>query len=256
MYLFRIRSFIYYWLNAVDEHSLHSPFLFDLYTSVIKSTAPPARYAPIEKLRAKLLRDRRVITVRDFGSGASRKTDRTIANIARSSLSTPKFSGIYDRLVAHIGARTIVELGTSFGINTLYLANNRDAAITTFEGSPAVADIASLTFEFAGANIELIIGNIDQTLPAFLQRTGKIDLAFIDANHRYDPTMSYFGWLLQKVGEQSAIVIDDIYHSPEMARAWRAIRSHRLVYASVDLYRCGIVFFDPSLNKQHVILQA
>jgi hypothetical protein len=27
-----------------------------------------------------------------------------------------------------------------------------------------------------------------------------------------------------------------------------------LVYGSIDLYRCGILFFDPALNKQHFIL--
>lgn len=255
MYLFRVRSFLSYWLNAVDEHSLHSPFLFDFYTSVIKARSLPSQYSNIERLRQELLRDHRSIQIVDFGSGSGRKPTRTIAEIARVSLSTPKFSAIYDRLARYIQAKNIVELGTSLGINTLYLANSRDAKVTTFEGSPAVADLASLTFEFVNAPVELIVGNIDHTLPQFLQRKEKIDLAFIDANHRFDPTIRYFEWLLEKTGEQSVIVLDDIHHSPEMVRAWQTVRSHRLVHASVDLYRCGIVFFDPSLNKQHVILQ-
>jgi hypothetical protein len=60
---------------------------------------------------------------------------------------------------------------------------------------------------------------------------------------------------VKKVHPNSIIIIDDIHYSPEMAAAWKVIKNHRLVYASADLFRCGIVFFDPSLNKQHVILQ-
>jgi predicted O-methyltransferase YrrM len=255
-HLFRIKSFISYWLEAVDEHSLHSPFFFDLYTKYIKPLPSAEQFSHIESLRKKLLNDQREITVRDLGSGANKGSRRRIASIARTSLSTPQYSAIYSRLVKQCNATCVVELGTSFGINTLYLAEKADATVTTFEGAPAVADIAGLTFEFANKkNIDLIIGNINRTLPVFLHRVRRVDLAFIDANHRYEPTIHYFELLLKKIHERSVLVIDDIHHSPEMERAWKVIRDNRLVYGSTDLFRCGIVFFDPSLNKQHVILQ-
>lgn len=163
---------------------------------------------------------------------------------------------IYLRLAHQFDAKCIVELGTSFGINTLYLAEKGDATVTTFEGAPAVADIASLTFEFAGKkNIRLVEGSIEKTLPDFLQDVRRVDFAFLDANHRYEPTVKYFEWLSNKMHDKSVLVLDDIHYSGEMERAWRAIKNHRLVYGTADLFRCGIVFFDPSLNKQHVILQ-
>ena len=104
-------------------------------------------------------------------------------------------------------------------------------------------------------NVRLVTGNIDETLPEFLEHERRVDFAFIDANHRYAPTLRYFEWLVGKVHEQSVLVIDDIHYSPEMERAWKKIQQHRLVCASADIFRCGILFFDPSLNKQHVILQ-
>jgi predicted O-methyltransferase YrrM len=253
---FRIKSFFSYWLNAVDEHSLHSPFFFDLYTSQIKASAGSHQFTHIEALRRKLLRDERAIDINDLGVKAKEKSRRKISDIARTSLSTPRFSLLYLRLASYFQARSIIELGTCLGINTLYLAEKRDAAITTFEGSSALAEIATLTFQFAAKeNVRLIVGNIDHTLPAFLEHLKRIDLAFMDANHRYEPTIQYFDWLVKKVHPNSIIIIDDIHYSPEMAAAWKVIKNHRLVYASADLFRCGIVFFDPSLNKQHVILQ-
>lgn len=255
-FFFRIKSYFSWWLEAVDEHSLHSPFFFDLYTKQIKPRVDPAEYRHIEILREKLLRDERYITVRDLGSRAPAKSTRMISKIARTSLSPARYSAIYARLAQYMEAQNILELGTSFGINTLYLAEKPDAIVTTFEGAPAIADIAGLTFEFASRrNVNLIIGNIDRTLPAFLQRVRRIDLAFLDANHRYEPTMRYFEHLLKKVHERSVLVVDDIHYSAGMEKAWKEMQTHRLVYGSADLFRSGILFFDPSLNKQHVILQ-
>lgn len=252
---FQLKSFISYWLDAVDEHSLHSPFFFDFYTRVIKTNSTSASVSAIEKLRGKLLTDHRQVTINDPGSGSS-NIKKTIARIARTSLSPVAYSCLYARIINHIKARNIIELGTSFGINTLYIAQNKDAQVTTFEGVPEIADIARLTFEFYGSrNIILAQGNIDNTLAMHLQSIRKVDFVLMDANHRYQPTVNYFQHLLPKLRENSVVVIDDIHYSPEMTNAWKYLQNHNLVYGSADLYRCGILFFDPSLNKQHVILQ-
>ena len=252
---FRIRSFFSYWLDAVDEHSLHSPFLFDFYMHVVKKKYNKHGIASIEKLRQKLLRDERSLTINDLGSQAGKEV-RTIAAIARNSLSPIRFSDLYNRIIQHFKSKTVIELGTSFGINTLYLAQQKDVRVTTFEGVPEIADIAKLTFEFSQAsNIQMIQGNIDSALPAYLQSIRKVDLIFMDANHRYQPTLNYFERLMPKISETSILIIDDIHYSSEMEKAWEQIKSHKIVYGSADLFRCGVLFFDPSLNKQHVILQ-
>ena len=101
----------------------------------------------------------------------------------------------------------------------------------------------------------MIEGNIDTTLLSFLSSHGKIDFAFIDANHRYEPTKKYVEWIVQRTHPNSILILDDIHQSADMQKAWSEIQQHKLVYATVDLYRCGLLFFDPSLNKQHVVLQ-
>jgi predicted O-methyltransferase YrrM len=253
--LFQTRAYLNYWLDAVDEHSLHSPFLFDFYTRIVKSKNKFHGVDSVEKLRDQLLKDQRQLTIKDLGS-ASADTPRKIADITLASVSPVSLSGLYMRIIEHIKARTVVELGTSFGINTLYLAQSPSANVLTFEGSQEIADIAQLTFEFSSSkNIRMIFGNIDATLAESLQSVRKVDFALIDANHRYAPTVRYFNRIVSKVTETSVIVLDDIHYSPEMERAWTEVKQNKLVYGSIDLFRCGIVFFDPSLNKQHVILQ-
>lgn len=252
---FQAKTYFNYWLDAVNEHSLHSPFLFDLYTNVIKQTPLPDPV--IEKLRANLLKNNREIAVEDLGAGSTHfaQDSRKVSDIAATSSSSIGFSTLYARLIKHSNAKTIVELGTSFGLNTVYLAQQKDATVYTFEGSASIAEIAQSTFEFAAAtNINLIKGNIDTTLPATLSRIKKIDFAFLDANHRYEPTKRYFEQLLPALHHRSVMVIDDIHGNAGMQQAWTELCKHSLVYTSLDLYRCGILFFDPSLNKQHVVL--
>jgi predicted O-methyltransferase YrrM len=232
---------------------LHSPFFFEFYSKIVKAKSKPV--AAAESLRKKLLQDHRTISVNDMGSKAGVYQTK-ISAIAESSLSTSEFSSFYHRIINRFNCKTVIELGASLGINTLYLADKNDTNVHTLEGADEVCDLAELTFQFANArNIELIKGDIANTLPGLLQKVRKFDFALIDANHTYPATMKYFEQLLPRIHDKSVIVIDDIHYSAAMNEAWNEIRKHKLVYGSADLYRCGVLFFDPSLNKQHVILQ-
>lgn len=254
---YQFKSYLNHWLDAVDEHSIHSPFFFDLYARLKKSidTKP---FDDIEETRARLLENQTLLTVQDLGSASAYFSDgqRTIADIARTSLSEEEQCRRLCILAAVGESKRIVELGTSMGITSLYLSRIPDSSVFTFEGNASLINIALTNFEYFGAsNIELIEGNIDETLPDFLQNPAKIDLAILDANHRKEPTLHYFEWIARRMSENGIMVIDDIYRSKEMGEAWQILRRHDLVYGSVDLFHSGILFFDLNLHKQHFIWQ-
>ncbi len=244
---------------AVDEYSLHSPFFFDFYTGIVKNGFVHPAFASLKHVRKNLELDERTIHVTDYGVGSQRQKNSTrkIRDIARTSLTQEKYSRLYAAIIQRFNCRHILELGTSLGINTLYLAKAEDSSqVITFEGSPGTAAIARTLFDSTKTdNIQIVEGNIDQTLPDYLSSAEKIDFALIDANHRFAPTIQYFEWLIKKIHSGSIIILDDIYYSPEMERAWNVIQRHDLVFGTVDLYRCGLVFFNPSLGKQNVVLQ-
>ncbi|GHN01347.1 hypothetical protein WSM22_28360 [Cytophagales bacterium WSM2-2] len=251
---FRLTSFIGHWLDSVDEHSIHSPFFFDFYNRVIRSENEP--FAEIEKTRDRLLSNQGHVEVKDLGAVSPhfKYDQRTIARVAATSLNREKQCALFYRIARYIEAERILELGTSMGIATLYLSKIKDSKVFTFEGNPAMINIALTNFEyFKQKNIELVQGNLDQTLSDHLQDPAKIDFVLMDANHRYEPSIRYFNMLARRMADHGVIVVDDIYYSPEMARAWNEMKKHDLVYGSVDLYRCGILFFDLALNKQHFV---
>jgi predicted O-methyltransferase YrrM len=105
------------------------------------------------------------------------------------------------------------------------------------------------------SNIQQISGDINETLPNTLASLSGVDFAFIDANHRYEPTINYFEWLMQKSNKETIIVLDDIHWSLEMHQAWSSIITRPEVTLSIDLFQIGIVYFLPELNKQHYRLR-
>lgn len=254
--IFRLKSFITYWLDAVDEHSLHSPFLYDLYTRVLR--APSNDLSWLSKERALLKSDHRNLQITDFGAGSakSKSTTRKISDIAAISVSPPKYSLLYARLIEHYNCHQIVELGTSLGLNTMYLASGKKVIVDTFEGCPNIAAVAQANFDkHKLRNITIHRGNLDETLHTVLPGIDRIDFAFMDANHKYEPTMRYASLLMEKMHESSVLVLDDIHYSSDMQRAWEDLKRLDNVYCTVDLYRCGLIFFKRSLNRQNVVLQ-
>ncbi|MBL6449503.1 class I SAM-dependent methyltransferase [Fulvivirga sp. 29W222] len=257
--LHQLASYFRYWLNAVDKHSLQAPFIYELYTSVIKPNIHNDHFKEIESIRDQYKTSDQRIPIIDFGAGSkvSNNHIRQVKDIASTGLTKKKYSEVLYRLCNFSEAKNILELGTSLGVNTLYLAmSSTESRVTTFEGSPALCDVARDTFrQFGANNINIIEGNIDDNLQPFVDSSSPIDIAFIDANHRYKPTLSYFNTIRQKAHDQSCFIFDDIHWSKEMEKAWREIRTHYSVSLSIDLYQMGLVFFTPDLRKQHYMLQ-
>ena len=79
----------------------------------------------------------------------------------------------------------------------------------------------------------------------------RVDIAFVDANHTDEASLEYFNVLADKVHEKSVIVMDDIYHSEEMEKAWKEICEDERVTTTIDLYQMGLVFFDKHYWKRN-----
>jgi predicted O-methyltransferase YrrM len=258
--LYQALSYIRFLLRSGNAHGLHSPFVFALYNNVVRHSGFFAPYAAVEQRRAELLASKETITVRDFGAGSRTGAGqrRRVRDIARTAAKPRQLGQLLFRLVNHFQPRTVLELGTSLGLTTAYLATpisgNR---VITFEGCQATAAVARATFtSLSLRNVELVEGNLDDTLPPTLAALpDPIDFAFFDGNHRYEPTMRYFEQCLTRRTDQSVFVFDDIHWSVEMDRAWKAIKAHPEVMLTVDLFYMGLVFFRKNQPKQHFSLR-
>lgn len=265
------KKYIRYWFTAANGkgHGVHSPFVFDFIKFVLQDKKDYYCYGPIEQLRQQLLQNSEVIEVEDFGAGSTviKSNQRVVKAMAASSLKPKKFAQLLFRIVnKYLPAeglpderpRTIVELGTSFGITTSYLASgNNKALVYTCEGAASIANIAQQNFNALGLNnIILLQGDFAKTLPVLLDSVQQIDLAFVDGNHRKAPTLQYFEQLLPKTTAQSILIFDDIHWSAEMEEAWATIKAHPAVTLTIDLFFIGLVFVNKDFKvKQHFTIR-
>ena len=242
-------KFLKYYVTASNGrgHGIHSPFVVDFVKKVMNDSRHFYAFDPIEQMRKSLLVNNQVLTIEDFGAGskATKSNKRKVSDIARSALKPKKFGQLMFRTVNHFRANNIIELGTSLGITTAYLASaNLNGNVYTFEGAKQVAAIAKQTFDSLSINnIQVIEGNFDDTLQKQLNKISCVDLAFVDGNHRKKPTIQYFEQLLAKSTESSVFIFDDIHWSKEMEEAWEYIKQHSAVTLTIDLFFIGIVFF-------------
>lgn len=252
LYIFRACDFLRHQLTSryTLGYGIHSPFLFAIAEQILPASEPYYAFLDIEKLRYKLQRSKKRIFVEDYGTGTSE--ERAVSAIAERSLKSPREAQLLMRLAVMLHAREIVELGTSLGLTTAYLASaSSDARVTTFEGAPEVARLAEDNWKRLGlTNIQCVEGPIDETFIKYCAPARKVDLCFMDANHTSKATLRYFRQLLPMAHEHSVFVLDDIHSSPDMLKAWRDICAMPEVTATFDIYSMGLVFFNKNFEKK------
>ena len=120
--------------------------------------------------------------------------------------------------VESIGAKNIVELGTSTGYSTLWMALGLKAAggrLTTYEIDRERADAARANFKRAGLDdrITLVLGDAHVEVK---KQQGPVDLVFIDADK--DGYVLYLKALLPLVRPGGLIIADNMIRpSPDPA---------------------------------------
>jgi predicted O-methyltransferase YrrM len=230
---------------------IHSPYMYKFAQYVVYEKNSYYIFERIEHIRKLLVHSDEKIAVTDFGTGVS--STRNVSDIAIRAIKPARYAQLLYRIVNYAKATTILELGTSLGITTAYLASvARRSRCVTMEGCPEIANIAGENLRQLGLdNVTIVKGNIDENLHAVLETFESIDFIFIDANHRYDAVMNYFNQCLNKINANTIMVVDDIHWSDGMQQAWKEIQQHAAVTSTMDLFHSGIVFFNPDLNLKH-----
>ncbi len=257
---YRIVKYFAYRLKAGNAHGLHSPFVFSFYQDLWSDKTPFYAFHIIERERNRMLGDETPIPQIDYGAGSSvsSKTQRTVGDITRVASSPPWKAQLLFKLVNYYSCQTMVELGTCLGLTTSYLASvNSSNQVYSFEGNPHQIKTAHELFgRLRLKNITLIEGDMHETLKPTLDSIAeKIDFAYLDGNHRYQPTLDYYNLLLPKMSAQGILIFDDIYWSPEMGKAWKEISRDERIPVTVDLYHLGIAFLGVKCPKQHFVLR-
>lgn len=246
-YIFVFFRFVRYFRQARTRYDVHSPFVADFVEKVLEDRRRFYAFSEIETMRQQLRQDRRHLPVRDYGAGSQARPGkiRIVSSIARYSAVSPFVGKTLFRLVNHYQPQNLLELGTSLGISTLYLGSaSSKTNLISIEGCPQTAAVARDNLSMLRSkNVTQLVGPFRERLPEALAHFERLDLLFLDGDHRKEATVNYVESCLQKAHPDSIFILADIHWSEEMEAAWGQLREHPRVRISIDLFHIGILFF-------------
>lgn len=236
-------------------YGIHSPYVFDLLTKVIEPDPRSSAFEPIEQYRNELKHSK--LTIDRHPIGGELEPSISSRRLAQHVAVPPHMGRLLFRLCQHAQPQNIVELGTSVGISTLYMATAAPGCnLHTIEAEPNVLDIARNQFKQLNYNnIHTHLGTFVQQLPPLLRELPNVGFALVDGHHHGPAMVDYTEQLMAKATPSTIIVLDDIRWSSSMEAAWQHLREHPAVSLSIDLFRCGLLLFRQGMVKQHFCLR-
>ena len=89
-----------------------------------------------------------------------------------------------------------------------------------------------------------------------IENADTIGLLHVKQNKNAAQLMIYFNAAIKKVNTESILIFDNIHDSKEMENSWEAIKMHKEVKLTIDLYKLGIVFFrQEQLEKENFTIR-
>jgi caffeoyl-CoA O-methyltransferase len=151
--------------------------------------------------------------LRDLRAETERLGDDSVMMISEEQ------GSFFSLLVAAMGARTAVEIGTFTGGSSLCIARGlpENGKLFCFDINDEWTSIARKFWKRAGVaeKITLTLGDARETLRAF-EFPGEIDFAFIDADKTGYET--YFELILPRVKKNGVIVFDNMLYGGRLGR--------------------------------------
>lgn len=253
-----IKQYLQYAWKSKSKYRVHSPFVFQFIGNILESKDKNvfSIHNNIIKYYSKNINPISIIENAGAGSKAINSQNIGIQDYIKKVGLPKKYGKVLANISNYYECTNIVELGTSLGISTSYLASNEKSNIYTIEANPAIYKMSSEAFShLEQKHVHCIEGYFDNVLPKLIQDLPNFSLVFIDGDHNKEATLRYFNICLSHINEQSILVFDDIYWSNEMHEAWEEIKKHEKVRLSIDLFRMGLVFFrKEQLTKEDFVL--
>jgi predicted O-methyltransferase YrrM len=245
--LHSIFAYFSHLVKSFHLHGIHSPFVFKLEKKCLRDASFKEDYAKLSRFRGSMHPSNTTLYIKDYGAGSRvfKSNNRQVKDILKHNCSTEKDTQLLYRLCACFKVNQVLELGTSLGIATHAMATARPSAqITTIEGSPEVYEFAKNALKKEGlGNVRFIKSTFKEFFEKQNSKPVIYDLIYIDGHHDGEATLSYFESILDKIHNDTVVVLDDIYWSIDMTRAWNQICIHTQVTASIDCFDLGMVFF-------------
>lgn len=198
-------------------HGVHSPFVFNLINNVIEEKRPYYFYKDIKQY---------------------------LQHSTLTKAKVNKYNLLCFRLVNYFQPNNILELGSSFGINTLCLtAPSKRIRCVCIEKDDRKRVLADKLYANYGRNIKHL-DTLDE-----LRADDKFDCICINLNNYTILTNRDLLNLLERCHDRSFIIVKGIRTTKRQFDLWNFLSKTNKRTAKLDLFNLGILFFNKSLSR-------
>lgn len=256
--IWKLRKALQWLFVSQNDRWLHPPWIFSLYQKAFRERINREDWAQFEAHRRTLLRSQRELRFKDPSSGLEQ--DRTIGQQAARTLLSEGGARFLSILADHTSCCAVLELGSSLGISTLYLAK-KNRPVVTIEGAEPIAKEARATFQqFPDLDITLLQGRFDEKLPRAIEILNELPgqkpiLVWLDGHHQEQATNQYIEVIVNQFGARAILVLDDIRWSSGMFDAWQKQVGNPHWKMKIDLHRMGVLIAAPNLSPGNFLLR-
>ncbi|GHV70598.1 O-methyltransferase [Bacteroidia bacterium] len=208
-----------------------------MITKVIEEKTPYYVFDDIENLRKVLL-----ISENETRKMTSKETQHK------------NYGALLFRLVNFFKSQTVLQIGSSTGIMSLYLAlplRNSCMCYALEERKGLLKHSLDFIRENHVQNLHFMEGDYDESLSQLKAKVDSFDLIFINQTGNPLKTIEAIELVKPFIHKNSILIIDGIARNKDMKDLWKKINNHPKTRLTIDLLALGIIFFDEKLHKRH-----
>jgi len=216
---------------------VHSPFIYNLITKVIEEKTPYYFFDDIENFRKELL-----------------SRENPLNTLTADETQHKNYGALLFRLVNFFKCRNVLQIGTSTGVMSLYLAlplRNSCKCYALEERPGLTQSVRTFAENYSLTNLHLTEGAYAENLLKLNSDNASFDFIFINTRGDSDKTNETFRLVETFIYQNTVMVIDNIRQNKAIKNIWQEIKNRSDVTLTIDLFSLGLVFFNTQLHKQH-----
>jgi predicted O-methyltransferase YrrM len=228
---------LYRKLRYRKGYGVHSPFVYSLITKVIEEKASFYAFDEIEKLKTEMIA---------AGNPLSRLTAHETQH--------RNYGALLFRIVNFFKCKNVLQLGSSTGIMSLYLAmaSSEHCNCYALEERRGLLEAAKTFSSNRRLNrLHFIEGKYEEELKLLQASKIQADLLFINGMSDSLETEKTINLCTPFIYNKTILIIDNIMKNEKMKELWKKIKNNPQTRVSIDLCALGIIFFDDKLPKKH-----
>lgn len=238
--------------RRIGIHGIQSPFVYGFTTNITKNFWPYYAFDKIESVREILMdnltqmsANERKVIIKGYD------TETELSGFTEIRIGQTLF-----RIIDYIRANNILEIGTFFGIDTLYLSEARHKAncVSITENHEMAGFTMKILDNSRRENIQIMACSHHDAIKNTFKNS-KADFVLFNVYGDLNKKIDDFKSCLSVKHSGTVFVIKHIHCNSQMESFWNIVKDDIEVTASIDMFNMGILFFRKDLEKKNYIIR-